>query len=749
MVGGTAHSGAPANLGGTLAAVPGTAREDPAITLNKKIVGLGYFLPCQILLKGCNAKHGFYIFKYVYSFSTRRNQTQIKVRRQPGSTAGPLAWLRHATQLTGAVAVPDPSHVCPAQKEEADSQSTIPIHQLDKDNAQSGPTEDRAAPKQDDNISTDAIQHRPSLQPENHSIIGIGGHGHSPRPGTSTRARSGVGITGPTPVSSEGSGDLDLVIEVGSDVPVLPQGRRASEAMVGNRSAVRSEDRDDGAPKGVPVERPMTTGRERDPATGGAEDDSSGEATIHGQEQESIMRGTGMGGSTLASVTENIEDIQVDTKGVDEYAFIPDSGSITVTHGELGNTSFTHISPDKDDEVNIFIGRASIRVGEQESTQPSVTVGSEDDSIPTAGTSSTLSRLGFASAHGGDDDDDGIPARRQPEGPATTATPIHGDSITSSHGDDHPTRGHEDGVTTIGDGEGLVSRGNSDDEVRSEGQRFQGRPSHLPVTTIHQGDDDEAAATVPAKGASIHLGTTMTSPRVSEEDCTTAKGTASGHTEGESAMVGRGGSGEEKPATSQPRREGQPGVGVRVQLGGAGLDMTTKMYKVPSPHGKSGSRVSSEAQPTTGGHGGNAGGSPPSQAGRARGIVAAGKGQQWRQGGKAGAAVVGARGGRLPGHHGSRPRAGAAGMFAALSRSRQVDRVKHADELHLHERAFYSLGGVGGGPHGPYTGLRSADSSQSSEGEQGSLSDSHQMGLQPSGWGAPGHPHGHWSQETF
>ncbi|KFW69525.1 Ovocleidin-116, partial [Pygoscelis adeliae] len=43
-----------------------------------KIVGFGYFLPHQILLKGCNAKHGFYVFKYVYSFSTRRNQTQIK-----------------------------------------------------------------------------------------------------------------------------------------------------------------------------------------------------------------------------------------------------------------------------------------------------------------------------------------------------------------------------------------------------------------------------------------------------------------------------------------------------------------------------------------------------------------------------------------------------------------------------------------------------------------------------------------------
>ncbi|KFP88227.1 Ovocleidin-116, partial [Apaloderma vittatum] len=42
------------------------------------IVGLGYFLPHQILLKGCNAKHGFYIFSYVYSYSARRNQTQIK-----------------------------------------------------------------------------------------------------------------------------------------------------------------------------------------------------------------------------------------------------------------------------------------------------------------------------------------------------------------------------------------------------------------------------------------------------------------------------------------------------------------------------------------------------------------------------------------------------------------------------------------------------------------------------------------------
>ncbi|NWU27505.1 OC116 protein, partial [Dyaphorophyia castanea] len=50
----------------------------PANAFNKKIVGFGYFLLHQIILKGCNAKHGIYMFRYVYSFSTQRNQTQIK-----------------------------------------------------------------------------------------------------------------------------------------------------------------------------------------------------------------------------------------------------------------------------------------------------------------------------------------------------------------------------------------------------------------------------------------------------------------------------------------------------------------------------------------------------------------------------------------------------------------------------------------------------------------------------------------------
>ncbi|XP_074677391.1 matrix extracellular phosphoglycoprotein [Strix aluco] len=688
----------------------------------------------RILLKGCNTKHGFYVFKYVYSFSTRRNQTQIK-------------------------------------KEEADSQTTVSGHRLGEDNARQGPTEDG------DNGSADAMENRTILKPENRSAPGIGGGAHIPRLGTGTRARGGVGVVVPTPASAEGSGDLDLVVEVNGGVSILPQGGRPGEAMAGNRSGVRSDDRDDGAPGGVPVEGAMTGGRERDPTTAGAGDEGSGEATIPGQGQEGVMWGTGTGGATLASVSEKMEDVQVDAKGVDEYAYIPDSGSVTVTHGKVGSTSFTQISPDKDDEVNIFIGRANIHVGEQETTQAGATVGSEDDSILMVGTSSPLPRLGVTAAHNGNDDD-GILAGRQPEGLATAATLSHGDSVTSSPGVGRPTGDDEDGATTIGDGEGLVApgpwrvtggditvptgagiRGNGDDEARGEGQRFEGRPGSLAVTTPSQGADKEVAPALPGGGVSIHLGTTVASPGVSEGDCTTALETTGGRKAGKSVVAGRGGSGEVGPATPQPHREGQPRVGARVRPGGAGLDKTFRTDKAPSPHGKASNRASSRAQARAGGHGGNAGvkshateavGSPPPQAGQAGGSMAMGKGQERGQGSKARVAAVGTRGGHLPGHHGRRPGAGAPGAFAALGHSRQVDQVKRADELHVRERAFYALGRAGGGPHGSYTGLGSADSSsQSSEGERGSRSDSRQMGQQPSEWGAPGHPYSRWSRRAL
>lgn len=274
-------------------------------------------------------------------------------------------------------------------------------------------------------------------------------------------------------------------------------------------------------------------------------------------------------------------------------------------------------------------------------------------------------------------------------------------------------------------------RGKDDDAVRGEGQRFKGKPGHVATTTPRQWGDTEAAVTVPAEGASIFLATT-------EADRTTPSVTASSHKAGTSTVLGRGGSGEVGTATSRPPRvEGRPGAGVRVRPGGAGLDKTPRTDKAPSPGGKPSSWASSGAQTSVGGYDGDAGGrsqatkagaSPAPQAGQDMGSTAAGRGRERGRGGESGAAVPGAGGGRLPGHHGRRQGAGAPGTLAALGRSRQLDQVKRADELHVRERAFYSLGGAGGGPHGPYPGPGSADSSQSSEGDRGSHSESGQMG---------------------
>ncbi|XP_009992067.1 PREDICTED: ovocleidin-116-like, partial [Chaetura pelagica] len=574
----------------------------------------------------CNAKHGFLMFKYVYLYSARRNQTQIK-------------------------------------KEEADGQNVL---SEDKDKQEL--TEDRVALEQSENVSTDVMENnRTSLMPKSHTTPGVDRDALSPPPGTSTGARGGAGIAGPTPTSWEGSGDLDLVVEIDGGVSIPTQDGRSSEAVVGNRSVVRGEDREeDGAPGWVPVERAMTGERERASATGGAGDEGSDGATVPGQGQEGVMQGTGTGSAALTSVTEKTEHVQVDTEGVDEYIYIPDSGSITVTQGKLGSTatatSFTQISPDKDDEVNIFIRRANILVGEQETTQAGATVGSKDSGSPTAGTSSPLTRLAVTAAHDGDD---GTPAHQQPEELATTATPSYREGTTSRPRVGYPTGDDEDGVTTLGDGEGPLAPSpwtitggdipvpseadaavNGDDEARGEGQWFEGKSDRLPVPTPHQEAVEEATATVPAEGASIRLGGTMASSEAGEVK--------------ESSL----------------------------------------------------------------GQAGQAGGRSP------------------------GPALWGPGSSRLPARQGRRT--GAAGALAVLgSSSRQVDHVKRADELHIRERAFYTLERARAEPHGPYAALGSTDSSQSSEGERGSSSDSRQVGQRPAGGGPPGYPKGRWSRGTL
>ncbi|KAF2984294.1 hypothetical protein EK904_000682 [Melospiza melodia maxima] len=205
-----------------------------------------------IFLKSCNAKHGFYIFKYVYSFSTRRNQTQIK-------------------------------------KEEADRQRIIPSHRLDEGNARREPPAGSAGtvPEHSDNSSSEVIEYGIVFSPENRSTPSISRDGPSPQPGTGMRVHGSGGGMGPTPSSSEGSGDLDLVVEGDGGVPILPQGEHPSEVVVGNSlrdSRLTGEDEEGATTIGVdrglttPVPWRVTSGDITSPTV----------ASIHGKDDDEV-----------------------------------------------------------------------------------------------------------------------------------------------------------------------------------------------------------------------------------------------------------------------------------------------------------------------------------------------------------------------------------------------------------------------------------------------------------------------------
>lgn len=620
--------------------------------------GNHFSLSPQILLKGCNTKHGFYIFKYVYSFSTRRNQTQIKVRGAGGGV-GPR----------GAPTAPCPPSPCPPQKEEADEQSAVPVHQPGE--------EDGEAPVRGSG-GRYALEDGYSPKPENRSTPGSRRESHAPRLGASTHV-------GPTLASLEGSGDMDLVSleEVNGGEDILLQSIRPG----GPRGDSDGGDGSDGGVWGVLVDRAVTAGRERVSAARGAGDEGSGDVTTPGRGRAGSTGGMGTGRAAVSSVTEKEEDVHMDAEGVDEFAYIPDVGAITITRGLPGSAGVTEITPE--DEVKIFIGRANIHMGEHGGTPGSTSASSEDGAVPTVGTTGPWG---------------------QPEGLAATDTPHHRDSITSSPGGGRSTENDGSGATAVPSGLGLMvpipegstkgdvtvtavvnGHGDHGDKVRGEGPRSRGRPA------------------VTSGGAS-----SMASSGLTTGDCSTTASTLAGHTS-RSAVAGQGGSGE--VGTASPVKDGP-----KARLKEAELGKAVRTEAASSPRRAAARLASGRA------HTGDAVGTAARVPGapRLRGSPRARA--QHPEGSKASPSASAGGFVRL---HGGRRLVG----LAALERSRQLDQVRHADELHLHQRALYSLGGVGGSPPMPpraHAGRWSADSSQSSEGERGSRSGSGEE----DGWGA-------------
>ncbi|XP_027312777.2 matrix extracellular phosphoglycoprotein isoform X2 [Anas platyrhynchos] len=586
----------------------------------------------RILLKGCNTKHGFYIFKYVYSFSTRRNQTQIK-------------------------------------KEEADEQSAVPVHQPGKEE---GETPVRGSG------GRYALEDGYSPKPENLSTPGSREESHAPRPGATTHV-------GPTLASSEGSGDMDLVSleEVNGGEDILLQSIHPG----GPRGDGDGGDGSDGGVWGVLVGRAVTAGRERVSAARGAGDEGSGDVTTPGRGRASITGGMGTGRTAVSSVTEKEEDVRMDAEGVDEFAYIPDVGAITNTRGP-GSAGVTQVTPE-DEEVKIFIGRANIHMGEHGGAPGSTSASSEDGAVPTVGTTGSWG---------------------QPEGQATTDTPQHGDSVTSSPGGGHSTGSDGSGATTVPSGQGLMvpipeesttgdvtvtavvsSHGDHGDKARGEGPRSRGRPA---VTT-------GAASSVASSG-------------LTTGDCSTTASTPAEHTS-RSATAGQGGSGE--VGTASPVKDGPKARPEEAELG-----KMARTEAASSPRRAAARLAAGRA------HAGDVLGAAARVPAAPRPWGSPRARAQHPEGSKASASASAGGFGRL---HGGRRLVG----LAALERSRQLDQVRHADELHLHERALYNLGGVGGSPPvppGTHAGRWSADSSQSSEGERGSRSGSGEE----DGWGA-------------
>ncbi|XP_031452821.1 matrix extracellular phosphoglycoprotein [Phasianus colchicus] len=660
----------------------------------------------QILLKGCNTKHGFYVFKYMYSSFTRRNQTQVK-------------------------------------KEEGDHQGTI--HGLWLGKVEEAPEQGIG--------SSPVPEDKESPKPHSHITPASKGEGRALRP--SIGNSNGVY---PTSTSVEGSGDMgSMLLEIIDGEDSLPQSTRPGgphgDGNGGNSVAL-----------GVLVDGAVTAGRERATDSEGVGGEDGSHATEHDQGIAGTM---GTGDSAITSVTKK-EDVHVDTKGIGEFAYIPDVDAVTITQGQDGET---HISPE--DEVKIFIGRANIQVGENDGSVGSTGATSEANVIPTVVTASP---------------------QGHPEESATMDTVHHGDSAASRPGG-HPSVGNNgDGATAIHSRQELGApsprESNGDDATvtMAGGRRGKGRSGQRPV------GEHSLPATMTTRGARGTASSGLTSG-----DCSTAASTPSGKEnqvatagQGESGEVGTAGPERQRARAQQEVAPAHGVVGGMVVPDGHGIRTQPEMASapgavetaaperhrnraqqevapVPSMVGKTviperhrarmrpeSARLGQAARPEVAPAPNTVGGIVAPEGHWARvwpgaaqapgvlGVVrpapsgayngdkrnAMGKSTDvprdpwvW---GSAHPQAQNTRGSKVAGgfarlHGGQRM-----GGLTELEHSRQVEQVRHADRLRLHERALYGLSGVGGPlqPPAAHADPWSADSSQSSEGQWDSHSNS-------------------------
>ena len=691
----------------------------------------------QILLKGCNTKHGFYIFQYIYSHLMQKNQTQVK-------------------------------------KEEGDHQGTIHGHWLGK--------VDGEAPGQGAG-SSHVPEDKDSPKTHSHITPASKGEGRALRPG--------IGDSNsvyPTSTSVEGSGDMGSILlgEIINGEDGLPHSTHPGGPH---------GDGDGG--NGVLVDGAVTAGRERASGSKGAGSEGGSHATVPDQGQAGTM---GTGDSAITSVTDSAitsvtkkEDVHVDTEGIDEFAYIPDVDAVTITRGQDGET---HISPE--DEVKIFIGRANIQVGENDSSVGSAGATSEANVIPTVvtvrpqghpeesatmatlhhGDSVTSRPVGHPSVGNSGDGATEIHSGQELEAPSpwestggdATVTMAVGVQSGKGRSGQRALGKHSLPATmTTRGGRGTASSGLTTGDCSTAASTPSRKGSH--VVSAGQGESGEVGTAgperqrarvqqevAPARGVVGGMVVPEGHRARVQQEVAPARGVVGGMVvpEGHRARtqpeVASAPSTVGKAAPERHRNRAQQEVApvpsmvvetvaperhrARVRPESARLGQAARPEVAPAPStggrivapGGHRARVWPGAAPAPGVVG--VARPAPSKAYNGDKRVAIGKSTDvprdpwvW---GSAHPQAQHTRGSTVAGGFAHLHRGQRLGGLTEMEHSRQVEQVRHADRLRLHERAVYGLSGVGGPlqPPAVHTDPWSADSSQSSEGRWGSHSDS-------------------------
>uniref|UniRef100_A0A8C9EU78 Uncharacterized protein n=1 Tax=Pavo cristatus TaxID=9049 RepID=A0A8C9EU78_PAVCR len=663
----------------------------------------------QILLKGCNTKHGFYVFKYIYSFFTQKNQTQVK-------------------------------------KEEGDHKGTIHGRWLGK--------VDGEAPGQGVG-SSHVPEDKDSPKSHSHITPASKGEGRALRPSIGDS-----NVVYPTSTSVEGSGDMGpmLLGEIISGEDGLPQSTRPGGPH-------GDGDGGNGVTLGVLVDGAVTVRRERATDSEGAGGEGGSHATVPDQGQAGTM---GTGDSAITSVTKK-EDVHVDAEGIDEFAYIPDVDAVTITQGQ---DSETHISPEDEVKIfigraNIQVGENDGSVGSTGASSEANVIpmavtarpqGHPEESATIAaldhGDSATSRPGGHPSAGSSGDGATAIHSRQELGAPSpwestsgdATVTIAAGRQSGKGRSGQRPVGKHSLPATlTTRGARGTASSGLTTGDCSTAASTPSGKGSQ--VATAVQGESREGGKAGPERQRA----------RVQQEVAPVpgvvgGMGVPVGHGTRIQSEVASAPSTVRTAAPERHRNRAQQEVApvpsmvgetvtperhrARMRPESARLGQAARPKVAPAPNTVGGivapeghrARVWTGAAPAPGVVG--VARPAPSRAYKGDKRDAMRKSTDvprdpwvW---GSAHPQVQHTRGSTVPGgfahlHGGQRM-----GGLTELEHSRQVEQVRHADRLRLRERALYGLSGVGG-PLQPPAGHAdpwSADSSQSSEGQWGSHSDS-------------------------